>query len=482
MLKKYIYLIVNLLLLIPAIIVVYTYAYNYVDKEVIRLETKNTALNEMQNIYEIITNLQKIRGLSNIKEANSEIENKIKKLEIQNTKIANKLHITRVKNILTHHSNTINSDFASYTTDIEALLLIYKLTAYNAQLTLNSDIKEYLLSKTVTSSLPYLTEYFARIRGLASSIEQHRLNKSVKIKIKNLLYIVEELLKNTKEMKYFNNSEFVDKLLTSQDNEIHFIENELLNKTIITASGLEIFNSITKNIDYLNHLYDQNMQQLRLFYSEHIKQKNFTKSIIVAVCILSIIVVILLNLFYYAKIQKYIQKVEHLNIIDPMTQLYNRRFLENFIDKFISQIQRQNDLFTILMIDIDLFKKVNDTYGHDVGDKVIIAVAEVLQNNIRKSDLAVRYGGEEFLLLLHHANANAAFTIAQKIKEIFESIEFSPQENQTFHKTLSVGIAEFPKDTNDIWECIKLADSALYRAKNTGRNKIVIYNSKRVTT
>jgi diguanylate cyclase (GGDEF)-like protein len=475
MLKKYLYLIVNLILLIPAIIVVYSYAYNYVDKEVKLLEKKSTALGEMENIYSIITNLQKIRGLSNIKEKNSDIIDKIQILEEKNYQIADKIGKASIEDILQRHPKGTIADFESYTSDIEALLLIYKLTAYNAKLTLNSEIKEYLLSRSITNRLPYIVEYFARIRGLASSVNEHKLDKSIKTKIQNQLYMIEELLKNAKELKYFNNSDFLEYLLTSQKKEIAYIQNELLRKDIITLSGLEIFNRITKNIDFLNKLYYDNMQQLSLFYKESIEKKEFIKSLIIIICIISIITVVFINLFYFAKIQKYIQKVEHLNIIDPMTGLYNRRFLENFIEKFVSQAQRQSEFFSILMIDVDFFKKVNDTYGHDVGDEVIISVAEVLKQNIRKSDLAIRYGGEEFMVLLHYADNKSALVIAQKIKDAFENIEFQVNNQESFHKTLSVGIAEFPKDAASIWECIKLADNALYIAKTTGRNKIVTY-------
>ena len=478
MIKKYIYLIVNLLLLIPGIIVVYTYAYNYVDKEVTRLEQKSSALYEMKNIYSIITNLQKIRGLSNIKETDIEIFDKIEELENENYTIAKKINNPRIEAVLKRHPQGTIADFETYTYDIEALLLIYKLTAYNAKLTLNSDIKEYLLSKNVTSGLPYLVEYFARIRGLASSVENHKLSKSIKIKIQNQLYMVEELLKNAKEMEYFSDSGFINKLLNTEQKEITFIETELLNKDTITLSGLEVFNTITKNINFLNKLYYESIQNLSTYYKETTQQKNFIKSLIILVCILSIIVVIFLNLFYFMKIQKYIQKVEHLNIIDPMTQLYNRRFLENFIDKFVSQVNRQSEFFSIMMIDIDFFKKVNDTYGHDIGDKVIVAIANVLQQNIRKSDLAIRYGGEEFMVLLHYADAKAAYIIAKKLKESFNQIEFHANNGESFHKTLSIGIAEFPKDTDDIWECIKFADNALYIAKTTGRDKIVIYSKE----
>ena len=475
MLKRYIYLIVNLLLLIPAIIIVHTYAYEYVNKEVKLLEQKNRALEEMGNIYSIITNLQKIRGLSNIKAKNSTIVQQIEALRETNHNIVAKLNKAKVKAILQRHPKGTVASFESYTSDIEALLLIYKLTAYNAKLTLNSDIKEYLLSKNITNGLPYFVEYFARIRGLASSVAHHRLNKSTKIKIQNQLYMIKELLKNTKEMQYFNNSDFVKNLLSTQKKEINYIQNRLLYKETIASSGLEIFNRITKNIDYLNTLYYHNLHNLKLFYQDKIEKKNFIKLLIILVCIASIIVVIFINLFYFAKIQKYIQTVEHLNIIDPMTQLYNRRYLENFINKFIAQTERQSDFFTLLMIDIDFFKKVNDTYGHAIGDKVIIAVADVLQKSIRKSDLAIRYGGEEFLVLLHHADKKSAKKVAMKIKNTFEAIEFQANSSESFHKTLSIGVAEFPKDADTIWECIKLADKALYSAKTTGRNKVVVY-------
>jgi diguanylate cyclase (GGDEF)-like protein len=128
------------------------------------------------------------------------------------------------------------------------------------------------------------------------------------------------------------------------------------------------------------------------------------------------------------------------------------------------------------MIDIDFFKKVNDTYGHDIGDKVIKTTAQILQKTIRKSDLAIRYGGEEFLVLLHFADDYAATIVAKKISEAFKKIEFQTNDNTSFHKTLSIGIAAYPKHSDDLAECIKQADTALYVAKTTGRDKVVVYN------
>lgn len=107
-------------------------------------------------------------------------------------------------------------------------------------------------------------------------------------------------------------------------------------------------------------------------------------------------------------------KLRDTSLRDGMTGLYNRRFLEEFIDKIMNQAQRGNETYSVMMLDVDFFKKVNDTYGHDVGDKVIIAIGNVLKDNIRNSDLAIRYGGEEFVVMLHNATNEGAMEVAQK--------------------------------------------------------------------
>jgi GGDEF domain-containing protein len=167
------------------------------------------------------------------------------------------------------------------------------------------------------------------------------------------------------------------------------------------------------------------------------------------------------------------EKLRDTSLRDGMTGLYNRRFLEEVIDKIMSQANRNNDTFAVMMIDVDFFKMVNDTYGHDVGDKVIVALAKILNSSIRDSDLAIRYGGEEFVVMLHNANDEGVMSIAKKIHSEFAKLSFDVGNTQPLQKTLSIGIAKFPTDGDTIWKCIKYADTALYEAKNTGRNKIV---------
>ncbi|MDY0123499.1 GGDEF domain-containing protein [Sulfurimonas sp.] len=167
------------------------------------------------------------------------------------------------------------------------------------------------------------------------------------------------------------------------------------------------------------------------------------------------------------------EKLRDTSLRDGMTGLYNRRFLEEIIDKIMSHANRHNETYAVMMLDVDFFKMVNDTYGHDIGDKVIVALAKVLKNSIREADLAIRYGGEEFLVLLSNATDEGVMQVARKIHSAFGALSFDVGTAESLKKTLSIGIAKFPTDGDTIWKCIKYADTALYEAKNTGRNKIV---------
>lgn len=170
-------------------------------------------------------------------------------------------------------------------------------------------------------------------------------------------------------------------------------------------------------------------------------------------------------------------KLRDSSLRDGATHLYNRRFLEEFIDKTTEQALRSHLSYSILMIDIDYFKMVNDTYGHDSGDIVIKALAEILQQNVRKADLPIRYGGEEFLVLLHNTTPEGALQVAQKIRTAFSAKKYQ-FGSDTIEKTLSIGISHFPSDADSIWKVIKFADLALYEAKHTGRNRVMEFEPR----
>ncbi len=158
---------------------------------------------------------------------------------------------------------------------------------------------------------------------------------------------------------------------------------------------------------------------------------------------------------------------------DPLTDLYNRRFLESYMETLIANSKRRKANIGILMCDMDFFKEVNDTYGHEAGDSVIIKTAEVLAFCVRSSDLVIRYGGEEFLVLLLDVKTQEDTShIAEKIRSSMEATEFQLPNGKVLQKTISVGYSVFPVDSDGFWECIKFADVALYQAKEDGRNRI----------
>ncbi|MDP3292806.1 MAG: GGDEF domain-containing protein [Sulfuricurvum sp.] len=170
-------------------------------------------------------------------------------------------------------------------------------------------------------------------------------------------------------------------------------------------------------------------------------------------------------------------KLRDSSLRDGATGLYNRRFLEEFIDKSSEQAARSNMSYAVLMIDIDYFKMINDTYGHDAGDIVIKSLSEILVHAIRKADLPVRYGGEEFLVLLHNTTPEGALSVAEKIRTAFNEKKFQ-FGNDTVQKTLSIGIAHFPSQADSIWKVIKFADIALYEGKHTGRNRVIEFEAR----
>jgi len=170
--------------------------------------------------------------------------------------------------------------------------------------------------------------------------------------------------------------------------------------------------------------------------------------------------------------KRYALALKEQSLKDPLTGLCNRRFLEGILDNLTAQVLRRNTALGILMCDLDYFKSINDKYGHDVGDLVLKELAKLLVSSVRKSDLVVRYGGEEFLILLVDMKEGESEKIAEKIRKRVEEHEFRTPKG-IIRRTISIGCSEFPVDTTHIWEAIKFADVALYKAKEFGRNRVV---------
>jgi diguanylate cyclase (GGDEF)-like protein len=160
-------------------------------------------------------------------------------------------------------------------------------------------------------------------------------------------------------------------------------------------------------------------------------------------------------------------------LVDPLTRLWNRAGGEEFLSRQHQVAVQKGEKFCIGMIDIDHFKKINDTYGHAVGDEVLREVAKRILRSIRDEDFACRMGGEEFLIVIADPMANDALTVAGKVRETVRSIPVESQGNSV-PVTLSIGLAYFdPAALVKPEEVIRLADESLYRAKETGRDRII---------
>lgn len=156
---------------------------------------------------------------------------------------------------------------------------------------------------------------------------------------------------------------------------------------------------------------------------------------------------------------------------DPLTGLSNRNYFRNELKKFVSLSARYNRALSVIMLDIDFFKKINDTYGHDVGDNVLKGVAEILMRHVRTHDVAARFGGEEFVMLLPETSLGGAVVVAERIRTAVENVDFN-SSGCRHNVTISIGVAEYLGDGTDVEEVIKKADEALYKAKSSGRNRV----------
>jgi diguanylate cyclase (GGDEF)-like protein len=159
--------------------------------------------------------------------------------------------------------------------------------------------------------------------------------------------------------------------------------------------------------------------------------------------------------------------LQKMALHDQLTELYNRRYLMEAADQKIAQSRRYKFPLCVLMLDVDHFKKVNDNYGHAVGDSVLKVVAEILQRQSRKDDIAARIGGEEFVLLLGQCNKPDAVKRAEQLR-----LEIEQANPEGIKVTVSIGLAEYQQQEN-FDALLSLADQRLYQAKETGRNRVV---------
>ncbi|MES0490497.1 MAG: GGDEF domain-containing protein [Leptospirales bacterium] len=184
-----------------------------------------------------------------------------------------------------------------------------------------------------------------------------------------------------------------------------------------------------------------------------------------------ILVAIIFGLLF-GKIEILKQKLVQASITDPLTNMHNRRWINEKIESCMSYTARYKKPFAIILIDIDHFKKINDTMGHQVGDIILTEVATIIQSSTRMADYTARWGGEEFLIVLPETDLTGARKHAERIRWAIENNEFS----NSIHMTASFGVTQNSEEETSMITLMDKADKALYNAKNNGRNLVETFS------
>ncbi len=176
---------------------------------------------------------------------------------------------------------------------------------------------------------------------------------------------------------------------------------------------------------------------------------------------------------------RYFERVRQLAYLDGLTGMFNRRYFELRIAEEIERAQRYDNELSVVMIDIDNFKKLNDEFGHLLGDEALRQAATIFSQNLRKVDIACRYGGEEFVILAPQTSGDHAHAVAEKLRRVVEGWSFPGVPRPV---TITAGVSSFPANGRTRDELVKAADEALYRAKQDGRNRVQLAGSGLATT
>ncbi|NCB11890.1 MAG: DUF4154 domain-containing protein [Erysipelotrichia bacterium] len=341
------------------------------------------------------------------------------------------------------------------------------------------------VAKLYKSSQDALKEQKETINTLNQKIENKNLELTSKVKaINDQKSVIDTQTKNIKnyEQKLSTQEKLLEKqtkLLEEQKAQLEEIykniefQKEKLSNAVLDVNEKEKvveslidlqkekqqeFERAKKDLEFLNLQIQEQKKNLLLKEDVISNQKN----IITIMALLSVIIIFLgLNGIRQNRLLK------NLSQTDTLSGLYNRRFMNKKLEEEILKYKRYKTPFSILLLDVDFFKKINDTYGHDKGDFVIKKISTLMQQNTRDTDISARWGGEEFLILIPNSNLEGALSLANNLKQIIENTDFTTKEKIT----VSVGVSTFNENLNQE-DLLKLADNALYKAKNSGRNKV----------
>jgi diguanylate cyclase (GGDEF)-like protein len=369
--------------------------------------------------------------------------------------------------------------------NILSLLILTLLTVIVSFVYFQFDKNTEQIKKDILKNEIYKTSEYAQ--NITNMIKSHLKNDD----------IYEHLKKDTKLRKHldsklalFKSSKYIQIFLIRKDHkgklrylldaEDNLDQRGFFNQKFDPQSNLwsKVFNSSIPE-----YTFQENIEDLWITYLYPIKINKKTVAILAfdfssnehtfvtnminpikSIFLYSSLILVIFLIYSYIQLYLY-NKTEKRGFIDPLTSAYNRLYLNTLKNKI-----NLND-YELCMIDIDYFKKINDTYGHDTGDIILQTFAKRILNKIKKDDILIRFGGEEFLLIISKKNHKKAYFVPERIRKEIEK-EPIVVEKDMIYVTASFGVNNKPQLSSSFNEAIKIADEQLYKAKNNGRNRV----------
>jgi len=386
-----------------------------------------------------------------------------------------------------------------YTVDVayrfsEAKLFLKKYDYFIALLDINlpdapnGEVVDYVLSKGVrTIVLSANVDKEFRKKLLAKNIIDY-VNKGG---VQDINYIIQTLQRLEKNQNH--------KILVVDDsmvfrNQVKTMLENLFYEVITVAHGEEALGMLSSNLDISMVITDYYMPVMNGLELTNEIRKNYSKNELCIIAISSNNDEEINAMFlkqgandyikkpfskeeFSCRINNSIEALENIQYItnhanrDYLTGLYNRRYFFENMNEYMEDLSLSGEKFAIAMLDIDFFKKINDAHGHDVGDKVIVAISEVLRANTNYRDIVARFGGEEFCIVLKNINPYSVPEILERLRQEVEDFAFILDANTKIKFTISIGVA-YHDDSDTLEETINQADMNLYNAKQNGRNQV----------
>ncbi len=299
-----------------------------------------------------------------------------------------------------------------------------------------------------------------KMESVGATLEQYRL------KYGHLVYMID----SDGLIQIHPNPDLVLKTKIREMDGIGALSDQILSQ----KSGTHIYEYKTNQNDIvLSARYFPDLNWYLIVEQDQTEALKTARNYLLGNIFIGLLVTILVILAVIWGLNYYYSKIEALAIVDDLTGLYNRRKFQEIFDYEIAYSRRYNQALSLLMLDIDRFKSVNDTYGHSVGDEFLKVICETMKKHIREIDVIARWGGEEFVILLHRADALQAYEAAERLRIAISKLVYDTAK-EPISRSVSIGVVSAPPCRLDMDEMLSLADKGLYRAKDEGRNRTCV--------